>query len=70
MLDLLSRVNGNNLTYIIALTALLIFGLISYYLGVWYALKRSEIEAELKREMIQKGMSADEITQVLHARMK
>lgn len=70
MVDLLSRVDGGNLAFIISLAALLLFGLISYYIGVWYTLRRSEIEAELKREMIQKGMSADEITQVLNARMK
>ena len=37
---------------------------ISYY---WSKVRRAEIEAALKQEMIQRGMSADEIEKVLAA---
>jgi hypothetical protein len=39
---------------------------ISYYLFKW---RKSELEAELKHDMIARGMSADEIERVLNARM-
>jgi hypothetical protein len=39
---------------------------ISYYLYKW---RKSELETELKRDMIARGMSADEIERVLGARM-
>jgi hypothetical protein len=39
---------------------------ISYYLYKW---RKSELEADLKHEMIARGMSADEIERVLSARL-
>jgi hypothetical protein len=33
----------------------------------WYALRKAEVDASLKREMIQRGMSAEEIATVLEA---
>ena len=36
--------------------------------GYWYRAKKAALEAELKRDMIARGMSADEICQVIHAR--
>jgi hypothetical protein len=39
---------------------------IAYYLYRW---RKTELEAELKRDMIAQGMSADEIERVLNARM-
>jgi hypothetical protein len=35
--------------------------------GAWYKIRKAELEAGLKREMIERGMSADEICRVLHA---
>ncbi len=40
---------------------------ISYY---WYKARKAEIEAALKHEMLQRGMSADEIRKVLAAPAK
>jgi hypothetical protein len=34
----------------------------------WYKLRKHEIDAALKREMIERGMTADEIQKVLDAR--
>jgi hypothetical protein len=33
----------------------------------WYKARKAELEASLKQEMLQRGMSADEICQVLGA---
>ena len=35
--------------------------------NAWQKIRRAEIEAALKHEMLQRGMSADEIRQVLEA---
>lgn len=33
----------------------------------WHSVRKAELEASLKQEMIQRGMSADEIKQVIEA---
>ena len=33
----------------------------------WYKVRQAELETELKREMIQRGMSTDQIVRVLRA---
>ena len=37
--------------------------------AVWHQFRKSDIEASLKHEMIQRGMSADEIERVMAAKM-
>ena len=37
---------------------------VAYY---WHKLQKAELEASLKQEMIQRGMSADEIERVIQA---
>ncbi|HJZ91068.1 MAG TPA: hypothetical protein VKE40_09360 [Gemmataceae bacterium] len=37
-------------------------------IGCWCSAKKATLEADLKMEMIQRGMSADEICQVIQAR--
>jgi hypothetical protein len=54
------------LVTIIPLTAI-IFGTVT---NAWQKVRRAEIEAALKHEMLQRGMSADEIRQVLEASSK
>lgn len=34
----------------------------------WVRVRKAALEADLKREMIERGMSADEIVRVIHAR--
>jgi len=36
--------------------------------GCWIKAKKASLEADLKREMIERGMSADEICRVIQAR--
>jgi hypothetical protein len=35
--------------------------------GMWKAVKEKQIEADLKRDMLDRGMSAEEIQQVIEA---
>ena len=41
-----------------------VVGIVGYY---WHAIHRDTVNAELKRDMIARGMSADEIVRVLEA---
>jgi hypothetical protein len=56
-----------------AVIVLIVFGTLSltgiaFIWGViWHRMRQAEIDAALKSEMIQRGMSADEIQQVLEA---
>jgi hypothetical protein len=51
----------------------IIFGSVTIMAGLptlahyWYKARKAELEASLKHEMLQRGMSADEICQVLEA---
>jgi hypothetical protein len=36
--------------------------------GCWVRVRKTTLEAELKRDMIERGMSADEICRVIQAR--
>jgi hypothetical protein len=45
----------------------MIAGVVGFY---WYRLRRLEISATLKQEMLERGMSADDICKVLEAGMK
>jgi hypothetical protein len=36
--------------------------------GCWLSARKAALEADLKREMIERGMSADEICRVIQAR--
>lgn len=48
-----------------AILILLILG--GVWLGVWRSTKEKQIEADLKRDMLDRGMSAEEIQQVIEA---
>lgn len=50
-------------------TAVLIV-LSGVFLGVWNSVRHKQIEADLKRDMLDRGMSAEEIEQVIEAKPK
>jgi hypothetical protein len=52
----------------IAITLIFALPIVSVVAGVWYKLSKAQSDNELKRSMIQRGMSADEIQRVLNAR--
>jgi hypothetical protein len=52
----------------LSLTAGVLVVLITVAPAYWYSARKTALEAELKRDMIARGMSADEICQVIQAR--
>jgi hypothetical protein len=72
MTDWLARQTPGNLIALVAVTGGLLIALVSIVGGLWwnarhadFMARQAETEAELKREMIARGMSADEIVRVL-----
>jgi len=70
MIDLLSRMNGGQLIAIVAVAGGLLCGIIGIIAGSWQKVRRAEIAAALKQDMLNRGMSADEIRTVLEAGTK
>ena len=48
----------------IAITLICVVPGVAHY---WWKIRRAELEADLKHEMLARGMSADDITRVLNA---
>jgi hypothetical protein len=67
MTDFLSRVDGGELIAIIAVGGGMLIGLLSIAAGVWHKVRSEQITADLKKDMLDRGMSADEIKMVLEA---
>ena len=67
---LLDKLNGFGLLLLVPLVALvggLLLGGISIVAGAWLKIRRAELTAELKQDMLNRGMSADEIRTVIEA---
>lgn len=58
------------LIIIIACSTGLLLGLAGIIGGVWHSVKHKQIEAELKQDMLDRGMSAEEIEKVVEATPK
>lgn len=52
----------------IVFASITVIALSTTFGNFWYRSKRAALEAELKLEMIQRGLSPDEICQVIRAR--
>jgi hypothetical protein len=52
----------------LSLAAGVLIVLITVAPAYWFRARKASLEAELKRDMIARGMSADEICQVIQAR--
>jgi hypothetical protein len=74
MFDFLNQLHGDDLTGVIILCVLagttLIIGVTVTIATYLYKLRRDEINAQLKHDMLNRGMSADEIKTVLEAGTK
>jgi hypothetical protein len=70
MNEFLSRFGPGQLEGFVILGACLMTGLIVFLSLQWRLHRRTEIEASLKQDMINRGMSADEIERVLKASMR
>lgn len=67
MNELLSRLNPGEVIAIVSICGGLLITLLSVSLGTWHKVRSEEIAAEIKRDMLDRGMSADEIKTVLEA---
>ncbi|HEV3263357.1 MAG TPA: hypothetical protein VG013_41360 [Gemmataceae bacterium] len=70
MTDLLSKFDAGELIGLVAVVGGLLCGIMGIFLGVYFQgqrTRRAEIAAALKQDMLNRGMSADEIRTVLDA---
>lgn len=56
-----------NNSWFIMWAAIVLISTVPVIMTYWHKVKRAELDARLKQEMIEHGMSADEIVKVLHA---
>ena len=60
-------INPNN-TPIAAIVMVVIVGTAAVLGGIWYAVKKHEAEVRLKRDLVAKGYTADDIERILQAK--
>jgi hypothetical protein len=65
--DMLSRFNFGELMGFLAVGGGLLIGLVAVAGGLWVELRKNEMTAALKQDMLSRGMSPDEIKFVLDA---
>ena len=70
MTEILSRFNGGELIALVAVAGGLLCGITAIIAGCWNKVRRAEIAAALKQDMLNRGMSADDIGTVLDAGSK
>ena len=67
MIELLSKFQPGELIGLIAVLGGLICGVVAIVMGVGLAIRKTELEAGLKKSMVERGMSAEEIRMVVDA---
>jgi hypothetical protein len=67
MLELLSRFDSGELIGLVAVVGAFLCGLPAVVMGIWLAIRQTETAAALKQDMLNRGMSAEEIRIVLEA---
>jgi hypothetical protein len=65
--ELLSKMNFGELIALVSVSGGLLIGLVAVAGGLWTSVRKAEIEADLKHEMLNRGMSAEEIRAVIDA---
>jgi len=70
MSELLSRLSGDELIPLFALAGSLLVAVVAILAGNWRKVREAEIAAQLKKEMLEQGRSAEEIATVVSARPK
>ena len=53
---------------VIGCTTAILISLGCVFAGVWHSIKHKQIETELKQDMLDRGLSSEEIEQVIEAR--
>jgi hypothetical protein len=67
MFELLSKFEPGQLIGLTAVVGGLSCGALAIVMGIWLAMRKTELEAGLKRSMLERGMSAAEIRIVMEA---
>lgn len=70
MMDLLSKFDAGELIGLVAVGGGLLCAIVAIVAGTWQKVRRAEIAAALKHDMLSRGMSADDIRTVLDAGSK
>jgi hypothetical protein len=71
MIDLLSsKFNAGELIVLLSVSGGLLCAITAIIAGSWQRVRRAEITAALKQDMVNRGMSADDIRTVLEAGSK
>jgi hypothetical protein len=68
--EYLSRLPVGELIALVSIVGGLLIGLVAVAGGIWSDVRKKEIAAGLKHDMLNRGMSADEIRTVLEAGTK
>jgi hypothetical protein len=67
MSEIFSRLNGGEMIGLVAVSGGLLCGLVAIFMGIWHEHRKSEINGALKQDMLNRGMSAEDIRTVLEA---
>jgi hypothetical protein len=67
MMELLSKFDSGELIGLVAVAGAFLCGVPAVIMGIWLAIRQTEMAAALKQEMLNRGMSAEEIRIVLEA---
>lgn len=68
--ELLAKFNPGEVIGLVAVAGGLLVGMFAIAMDFWHKIRKAEITAALKRDMLNRGMSAQEIQTVLEAGMK
>jgi hypothetical protein len=68
MIELLSKFDPGGLVGLTAVVGGLVCGLVSIVMGTALAIRKAELAAGLKKSMVERGMSAEEIRMVMEVR--
>jgi hypothetical protein len=67
MNEFLSRFSGGELIALVSILGGLVCGVLMLAGDYWHRIRKAEINAKLKQDMLDRGMSAEEIRTVLDA---
>jgi hypothetical protein len=68
--ELLSKFQPDHLIGLVAVIGAFASGIVAIVMGVGFAVRRVELAADLKKDMLERGMTAEEIRIVMEAGTK